>query len=213
MRENKIVGIYLAAGQSTRMGSDKLGLPIGPMNLGNYALTAALNSRLDYVCIIAKDIAPSWIDSSIFHQNSFKSKWSITCCPEAQLGQAYSLRCGIQAAIAMEAKAAMILLADQPFITTEMINELLIRFQTHSVDDSISFIASSYDGLARPPVIFDQMMFPDLLQLQNDQGARHLIRKGQSGLCVDFPNPDLFMDVDTADDYRVLLEKLALWKS
>ncbi|WP_376768611.1 NTP transferase domain-containing protein [Paenibacillus foliorum] len=46
MSRKNIFGIYLAAGQSSRMGSDKLRLPVGPMNLGNYALAAALNSRL-----------------------------------------------------------------------------------------------------------------------------------------------------------------------
>ncbi|WP_442603987.1 nucleotidyltransferase family protein [Paenibacillus sp. KN14-4R] len=208
MSRNKTVGIYLAAGQSTRMGSDKLRLPLGPMKLGNYALTAALNSRLDYVWVVANDIGVDWMDST-FHQDPIKRKWSIICCPEAHLGQAYSLRCGVQAALEMEATAVMILLADQPLITTEMINELLIRLQTHSVDSKFGFMASSYDGLARPPVIFTHRMFTELLRLQGDQGARHLIRKNRSGICIDFPNPDLFMDVDTADDYRILLGKSA----
>jgi len=206
---NKIVGLYLAAGQSSRMGSNKLRLPIGLMKLGSYALNAALNSRLDYVLVITNDMAADWMDSS-FHQDPIKSKWSIIRCSESHLGQAHSLRCGIQAALAMEAIAVMIILADQPLITTEMINELLIKFQTHSVDGSFGFIASSYDDLARPPVIFAGRMFSDLQQLQNDQGARQLIRKGQSGICVDFTNPDLFMDVDTSDDYKILLGKLGL---
>ncbi|MCR8631992.1 nucleotidyltransferase family protein [Paenibacillus radicis (ex Xue et al. 2023)] len=209
MRWNNIVGIYLAAGQSTRMGSDKLRLPVGPMNLGNYALAAALSSSLDYVLVVSKDAETDWMDNR-FYRDPIKRKWSVIYCSEAHLGQAHSLRCGVRAAQVMEAAAVMIILADQPFITKEMMNELLNRFETNS---SIGFVASSYDGLARPPVIFAQRMFPELLRLQNDQGARHLIRKETSGICIDFANPDLFMDVDTAEDYRILLEKSAFWKS
>ena len=110
----------------------------------------------------------------------------------------------------MEATAVMILLADQPLITTEMINELLLCFQTNS---NIGFVACSYDGLARPPVIFARRMLPDLLQLQGDQGARHVIRKEKSGIHIDFAIPDLFIDVDTTEDYSILLEKVAFWKS
>jgi molybdenum cofactor cytidylyltransferase len=206
MRLNNIIGVYLAAGQSTRMGSDKLRLPFGPMSLGNYALAAALNSWLDYVWVISNDVVADWMDST-FYRDPIKRKWAIIYCPEACLGQAYSLRCGVQAAISMESRAVMILLADQPLITTEMINELLMRFQTDQVNGNINYAASSYDGLARPPVIFDHRMFPELLRLQGDQGARHLIRKENSGICIDFAIPDLFMDVDTEEDYRSLLKK------
>jgi molybdenum cofactor cytidylyltransferase len=209
MKRNNIVGIYLAAGQSTRMGSDKLRLPLGPMNLGNYALAEALRSNLDYVLVVSNDLAADWIDHT-FYLNPIHRKWSVIHCSEAHVGQVHSLRCGVQAALAVDAAAVMILLADQPFITKEMINELLLRFQMNT---KLGFVASRYEGLARPPVIFAQRMFPELLRLQNDQGARHLIRKESTGICIDFTIPGLFMDVDTAEDYRILLETFAFWKS
>ncbi|WHX47220.1 nucleotidyltransferase family protein [Paenibacillus woosongensis] len=209
MRGNPIVGIYLAAGQSTRMGSDKLQLPVGSMRLGNFALAAALSSKLDYVVVIRNDAAGDWMDDA-FYRDPIKQKWSVIYCPEACLGQSYSLRCGVKAALAMEAAAAMILLADQPLITDKMINELLTYFQTQQqANSSIGFTAASYEGLPRPPVIFAQQMFPELLKVQGDRGAGHLIRKEGTGICLDFPIPDLFMDVDDAEDYRALLDKVA----
>jgi xanthine dehydrogenase accessory protein pucB len=183
------------------------------MSLGNYALAAALNSRLDYVWIISSDAEAEWMDSA-FYEDPINRKWSVIYCPEARLGQTYSLRCGIQAAISMETTAVMIFLADQPLITTEMINELLKRYQTDQANDSnIDYVASSYDGLPRPPVIFGHQMYPDLLRLQGDQGARQLIRKDRSGICIDFENRDLFMDVDTEEDYISLLEKMGFLNS
>lgn len=209
MKRNKVVGIYLAAGQSVRMSSNKLRLPLGTMNVGSYALTAALSSGLDHVLVVSNDASALWMDRTL-HQDRLQRKWSVIHCPEAHLGQAYSLRCGVQAALAMEAAAAMILLADQPLVTKEMINELLDNFQNVA---NIGFVASRYEGLARPPVIFARRIFPKLLQLQKDQGARLLIRQETSGICIDFRNPDLFMDVDTAEDYDKLLEKFGFSKS
>lgn len=56
-------------------------------------------------------------------------------------------------------------------------------------------------------------MFPDLLALQGDVGARRLIREDRPGICVEFDDPDLFLDVDTGMDYASLLKKTCLWKS
>ncbi|MGG4552102.1 nucleotidyltransferase family protein [Paenibacillus humicus] len=204
-----IVGIYLAAGHSTRMGSDKLQLPLGPMKLGNYALAAALNSQLDYVVVIRNNAAGDWMDDALY-RDPVRRKWSSIYCPEARLGQAHSLRCGVKAALALEAAAAMILLADQPLITDAMINELIAYFKTQQrANSSVGFTAASYEGLPRPPAIFARRMFPQLLELQGDRGARHLIRKEGTGIFLDFPIPDLFMDVDDAEDYRALLDKVA----
>ncbi len=59
----KVVGIYLAAGKSQRMGTpNKLALPVGKMSLGSLALDTALNSTLSKVFIIIRnEDDASWI--------------------------------------------------------------------------------------------------------------------------------------------------------
>ncbi|MFU1794551.1 nucleotidyltransferase family protein [Paenibacillus azoreducens] len=212
MSQYSVIGIYLAAGRSTRMGSDKLGLPLGPMRLGNYGLAAALHSKLDYILVISGEAQAGWVDDS-FYENQIFRKWSLIYCPDAHSGQSSSLRCGIRAAMAMGTEAAMVLLADQPLMTTGMIDELLDRYHKQQLQDSIHYAAAGADGLAKPPVIFNHRMFPDLLRLQGDEGARRLIRKDSPGICIDFNNPDLFLDVDTEKDYEFLLKKMFFWKS
>lgn len=213
MLHNRIHGIYLAAGQSTRMGANKLKLRLGDRSLGSSALHAAVNSNLDYVWVMMGDAGADWIDDS-FYEEPIRSKWSANYCPEASKGQAYSLRCGIEAAISMETAAVMIFLADQPLVTSEMINELVQRYDKESAyERSINYVASISDGLARPPIVFGQRMYPDLLRLQGDQGARYLIRQDISGICIEFDDPDLFMDVDTEEDYNFLLAKTGILKS
>jgi len=213
MIHNRIHGIYLAAGQSSRMGSNKLKRMLGQMSLGSYALRAAVHSQLDHVWVIAGDAEVDWIDSALY-EGAIRRKWSVIYCSEASNGQACSIRCGIQAATSVDTAAVMILLADQPLITSEMINMLLQRFHKEQANDrSIHYAASICDGLPRPPVIFDQRMYPDLLRLQGDKGARYLIRQDGPGICIEFDDPDLFMDVDTEEDYRSLLVRTGFLKS
>lgn len=211
MFRDRIVGVYLAAGSSSRMGTDKLRLRLGDKCLGSHALGAALSSKLDYVSVVVNNAAAEseWIDPA-YYAERIKRKWAVIHCPEALLGQAWSLRCGVRAAMAAEAAAVMIMLADQPFLSREMIDELVDRYHSLQEDGNIGFVASRHEGVARPPVIFDRSMFQDLLKLQGDQGARHLIRQHASGICLDFASPDLFLDADTPEDYNVLLEKFKL---
>ena len=51
----KITGVYLAAGSSSRMGSNKLALPVGTKTLGSLAVQTALKTPLDQIYIITKE--------------------------------------------------------------------------------------------------------------------------------------------------------------
>ncbi|MBB3125658.1 CTP:molybdopterin cytidylyltransferase MocA [Paenibacillus rhizosphaerae] len=46
-----------------------------------------------------------------------------------------------------------------------------------------------------------------LIRLQGDEGARQLIRHGRPGISIPFGSPDLFLDVDTPEDYGLLRDK------
>ncbi|WP_308737609.1 nucleotidyltransferase family protein [Paenibacillus sp. AR247] len=198
MKRHSVHGIYLAAGQSSRMGTNKLGLPLRGIALGNHALLAALQAGLAHVWIVTAEGKADWLDAAL-GSDRFRAKWTLVRCPDAHSGQAHSIRCGVEAAMTAGAESVMILLADQPFVTAAMINELLCRYDQASEREEIHFAAAEFGGLARPPVICHRRMFPELLRLQGDQGARQLIRHGR-GISVPFGSPDLFLDVDTPED-------------
>ena len=63
----KVIGIYLAAGDSRRMGTNKLLLDIGGIPLGSLALQAALESKVHQVLVITKrDDRLTWIVPHLF---------------------------------------------------------------------------------------------------------------------------------------------------
>ncbi|WP_083033502.1 nucleotidyltransferase family protein [Sporosarcina ureae] len=127
----KIVGVYLAAGNSTRMGTHKLALPVGTMSLGSLALETALNSPLDEVYVIVKDTDNvEWIPSCM----KSNAKCTIIQCATSDTGQSESLRCGIQHAQDHRADGVLVMLADQPFITVQMLSEMINCMKLYPVD-------------------------------------------------------------------------------
>lgn len=203
----KIVGIYLAAGQSTRMQESKLHLPAGNFTLGSIALKQALISRLDAAFIITRPGADiRWIDPA-FYQSSWKNKWKTVEAERALEGQAYSLRRGIEEAEAAGAEAVIVMLADQPLITADIINQLISTCEEASKD----YAAVKGGGNLQPPLLLRKQLFPRLKQLKGDKGARSLLRGDDSlqGSFISQRNDEFFYDIDTKEDYQWLLQTVS----
>lgn len=204
---HKILGVLLAAGASRRMGKPKVSLPLGSSNIGSVCLTSAIQSTLDHVLVVKKtDDGLAWI-TPVLKEGDWKRRWTACLSENAQLGQAYSLTAGIKAAIQLEADAVVLLLADQPFLTTTKVNELIYTYR-RAVDrgEDPDFVAFELDGLKRPPVLFSNSVFTKLVKLIGDEGARGLIRdKYHSGITISSKNQLAFFDIDTKEDYQKAL--------
>ncbi|MGN7386518.1 nucleotidyltransferase family protein [Sporosarcina sp. SAFN-015] len=199
-----IIGIYLAAGKSRRMGTNKLSLAVGKMALGSLALDTAIQSSLDSICIIVnKDDDLTWISERL----KSHEKCKVITCADADIGQSASLRCGIEYAMEAGASAIVVLLADQPFITIQMIDEIVACWKEHP---NSKYIATSHDGMMKPPILFTRDLFPVLLGVHGDQGAREILRRASvvAGKQLPCHDPRLVFDVDDAKDYAVLLSQL-----
>ncbi|MGG1674467.1 NTP transferase domain-containing protein [Neobacillus sp. NRS-1170] len=201
MDSSRLVGIYLAAGKSTRMGRNKLNLPIDEQWLGSLALRAAVASKLEHTIIVTR------IGDSLKWLAPFSNRKdiSILVCEEADQGQSVSLKSGVKAAEELGADGVVILLADQPFVTSAMINRLVDEF---SASNEYSHLSYSQNGISKPPVLLGRKLFPSLMELEGDQGARSLIRGAQAlkGKQVELNGGIYFFDIDTFDDYQALLE-------
>ena len=191
----KIVGIYLAAGSSRRMGPGihKLCLPLQGTLLGILALNTALASNLSEVIVITN--FTSWL-----LENGQKEGVHTLFCQNASLGQSYSLRQGIEKAESLQADGAMVMLADQPFITVETLNTIIREFQQCP---KLQYVAAAHQDIPRPPVLFSSNMFPVLKKLKGDQGARFIFSDPAfHGKVLPHDDEKLFYDVDTWEAYH-----------
>lgn len=197
-----LVGIYLAAGKSSRMGKAKLNLPVGNQCLGSMAFHAAMDSKLDAtIAVTRKGDSLQWLAPF-----SKKKGWICLECPQADRGQSASLKAGVRVADEMGAAGVVVLLADQPFVTSGMINRLVDDFNS---SHNVSYISCSHEGILKPPVLFTRRLFQMLMQLTGDQGARAIIRgeMREQGKQIEVANDLHFFDIDTEEDYHFLLKK------
>lgn len=202
MNNEKIIGIFLAAGKSRRMGIDKLNLPFGEGTIGSTTLQSALESTLDQLIVIVRPSDQfTWIPKYLLKMYAHKLKF--IRCNNSWKGQSYSIRCGMKRAEQMNAKAAVIILGDQPLVSYLMIDRLISTYKEYTMDD-IWYVASSCQQgrLQQPPILFDRMFFPKLKTLEGDHGARYLLKdKEIKGINVPFVNSQYFWDIDTIVDY------------
>ena len=185
------------------MGTCKLSLPLGDKRLGTMALNEIFHSRIDYLLVVTKEEHSSWLNSStVLRQHS--ATWENVVSLQARLGQSYSLRTGILRAKQLGAESIIIFLADQPFITSHLINRLIEKS-----NDKHSYVASLQDGVLKPPILFNRTVFSELLSCRGDQGARSLLRKGTfPGTSIPVVSDEL-IDIDTVEEYEYAHSKLA----
>ncbi|SDM75851.1 molybdenum cofactor cytidylyltransferase [Fictibacillus solisalsi] len=194
------MGIYLAAGSSRRMGVNKLALPLKHSTIGSLGLESALSSRLDgMIVVVRKEDGLEWIAPAL-RSNTKKNWWNLVRCGIKNQGQAESLKTGVRKAIQLQTDAIVIMLADQPFVTKEIIEDLIRQYERLDT----AFVAARLQGIIQPPVLFSCRVFPSLLSLEGDQGAKSLLDNHQigKGSFIDFKNECLFLDVDEMQDYE-----------
>lgn len=192
-----IAGIVLAAGFSRRMGQAKLLMPVGGRAIVRYVVESVLAGGVDSVWVVTgPDVEP--IEAALA---GLEVQIAVNPAPEE--GQASSLRAGI-AALPASVEAVLIALGDQPSLAPSIIPALLAARRTSSK----LIVAPRYRDGQGNPVLFKREIFPELLRLTGDQGARPIIQKEPARVewvDLDLPMPP---DVDTQDDYEKIRANL-----
>ncbi|WP_445487076.1 NTP transferase domain-containing protein [Niallia sp. 03133] len=199
-----MIAVYLAAGKSSRMGENKLLLPLNNDLLGSLALKTLMTSpSVEYVLIVVnKKDDLRWINDDLLRQLQH-GRGEIIRCSSAEKGMGYSLKCGINKAMELKADRAMICLADQPFISQEMI----LALKRQDMSTGVDYIASSHNGCIIPPIIFGEKTFPKLRNITGDYGAKKLIDDGLlQGKQIEFSDEYSFIDIDTKEVYQKLIQ-------
>jgi molybdenum cofactor cytidylyltransferase len=187
--------VILAAGSSGRLGKPKQLLPYKNKTLLQYLMDEAKNSLAKNIIVVLGANAEA-INAELKIKNihiAINENW--------KEGMASSIRCGINQLqkINPSADAAIIMVCDQPFVTTELLNELITTHQ----QTNKTIVTSSYDNTTGPPAFFHKSIFPELLQLKGDIGAKGIVQKKADKVAtVLFPEGNI--DIDTAADYNKL---------
>jgi molybdenum cofactor cytidylyltransferase len=197
--EGGVAGIVLAAGSSTRMGRNKLLLDLAGEPLVRRAVRAALAADLAPIVVVlghqAQEVEAAL--AGLPYRPAFNADYA-----EAQR---LSLQCGVRA-LPAAAAAAVVILADMPFVTAAMLRAVAGRYR----ETGAPLVVSEYGGVFAPPTLYDRSLFPEVLALAGEGCGRQVARRHRhEAAVVDWPAAAL-ADLDYAADYERVAAELAV---
>ena len=163
---HRIAGLVLAAGRSTRMGGpNKLLEEINGKPLVRIVAEQALASRASPVIVVTGhqrervERVLAGLPVTVVHNPDFAD------------GLSTSLRAGIKA-VPPDADGAIVTLGDMPQVSAKLIDRLIAAFDP---ERGALVVIPTIDGKRGNPVLWARRFFSDLLAVEGDIGARHLI--------------------------------------
>jgi len=110
-------------------------------------------------------------------------------------GQHTSFRTGI-AAVPDASPAAIVLLADMPRVTVEMIQALVTRWR----ETRSPLVVSEYGGVHAPPTLYTRALFPEIAAMRGDGCGRQVVRRHREEASAVFWPAEMMADVDVPAD-------------
>src|SRR5258705_950924 len=189
--KRRIAAVVLAAGRSTRMGGpNKLLAEIARRPLVRIAAEEALASRASPVIVVTGhqraevEKVLAGLPVQLVHNPSFAD------------GLGTSVRAGI-AAVPADADGAIVCLGDMPQVDRALIDRLIGAFDP---DRGALIVMPTFEGKRGNPVLWSRRFFPDLMAIEGDVGARHLIAGyGEAAVEVPVGGKAALVDVDTPE--------------
>ncbi|UYZ59823.1 nucleotidyltransferase family protein [Hymenobacter latericus] len=195
-----VAAIILAAGSSSRMGR--------PKQLLNYQGTTLLRRVAEQA--VAAGCAPVVLVTGHLHEPLLSEVHGLPIIsahnPDSALGMGSSLRVGLQAleqhAAYEQVSGVLVLLSDQPLVTTALLQSLVAL---HLASDAPA-VATQYAGSIGVPAVFARSQWQTLTDLPPQQGAKKLLEHlGSAVQTIDFAPAAL--DIDTPEQYAELLAR------
>lgn len=194
-RNNSRFGaVILAAGMSSRMGEAKQLLRLGENTLLGQVLENVRSSGVKDIVLVLGHEAEK-IRERISIENL-----SVVINESYQQGMGTSLRAGL-AALPAGVDAALIVLADQPFIRPKTLALLMDQYRRSSAQ----IVIPTYKGFRGNPVLLDRSVFSEVMALTGDIGCRAIFGNHLEGI-VKQPVEDIgiLLDLDSKEDLEIM---------
>lgn len=198
----KVAIVLLAAGRSTRMGGpNKMLADADGQPLVVHAVKAALASQAVEIVVVLGNMADEVKAAITAAVPTVRLRFTVN--PDFTQGISTSVRTGI-AALGKDIDAAIVQLGDMPGVTSNMLDRLMAAF---SPVEGRSICVPTVAGKRGNPVLWARRFFTEMIKVEGDTGAKHLIGEHADQVCeVEMSGEAAITDIDTP-------EALAAWRA
>ena len=190
-RSGPVAGVVLAAGSSSRLGTNKLLIEIAGEAVVRRVARHAIQAELRPVIVVlgfeadkADRVARALEGLDV----------TLALNPAHAGGMHSSLRTGIEL-VPHDREGAVVILADMPLVTSAMVSELVARFRRGSEP----LVMSRYGTVQAPPTLYARELFPELAAADGMAGRRIVRDHRDEAAVVQWPAA-LLADLDSPED-------------
>ena len=184
-----IYGILLAAGKSTRFGSNKL---IHPFQSTSHCI--AVETTLNLLSGVDRCIAVIHPSNNLLKAAFIRHNVDIVECEQSEQGMSESIKCGISNTL--DADAWIITLADMPYVKTGT-----IKLMSNLLKEGHQIVAPFYEGKRGNPIGFSRYHKSSLLSLTDDFGAKFFLRAHEKSIYkFHVEDRGILQDIDYPND-------------
>jgi molybdenum cofactor cytidylyltransferase len=223
-----IWAMVLAAGESLRMGTQKLLLPFGDTTVVGAVARTALASRANHVLAVlgadagsvrrelehrtaapappeavqdhaaAPKAAPDRPGAASLEAPPMSARLSFTINEGYMSGMLSSVQAGFRT-LPADAKAAVVMLGDQPFLKAKVVDAVIAAYR----ESGKGIVIPAFQGRRGHPVLIDIKYRDEVLALDPTDGLRQLMRAHSGDIQeVDVDDAGILRDLDTPEDFQ-----------
>jgi len=192
-----IWAVVLAAGESKRMGEAKLLLPFGEKTIIETVIDNVMKSKVEKILVVLGS------NREKIEQRIKNYSLKIAFNPNFQSGMLSSVHAGFQA-LPENAQAALVVLGDQPSISTPVINELIDAYKKTRK----GIVLPVHKSERGHPVLIDMKYRSEVENLSPDIGLRGTVYDHPEDILeVEVKSQSILRDIDYIEDYKKELKK------
>jgi len=189
-----IWAVILAAGESKRMGRQKLLLPFGDVTVIEAVARTALDSRVD------RALAVLGADREAVRAKLEPYGLEFAVNEDYGRGMLSSVQAGLSA-LPAEAEAAVVMLGDQPFLPARVVDAVVEAWRMSGK----GIVLPAFRGRRGHPVLVGLEYRDEVLALDPAEGLRGLMRAHPEDIFeADVEDPNILRDLDVPEDYADL---------
>lgn len=191
-----IAALILAAGESTRMGSDKALLAYRGSTFLEHIIETVRNAGLERVTVVLGHHA------SEIQRVAKLSGVEVVVNQDYGKGQTSSLQAGLRALDQNDAQAALLCLVDHPAISEDVVRKLIAAYKMSYA----AVVIPTCQGQRGHPVLIARPLFAELLALAPHEGANTVVRKFREstqfeevrdhGILIDIDDPKAYLEFE-----------------